>query len=270
MTEHDYVLGTHDEEIARLGIQHGVWRQEVLACWRGAGIGPGSRVLDLGAGPGYATLDLAEAVGPGGEVVAVERSERFLQHAREACRRRGVGNVRFIEKDLAADDLDLTGFDASWCRWVAAFVADPGRLVHTISTALKPGGAAIFHEYADYASWKLAPRCPAVEEFVREVMAAWRESGGEPDIALELPRLLRDNGFRLRSARPIVWALRPSDPGWQWLGSFVESGLRRLVDLKRVKPAWAENVRAEFRKAQSDPDSRMLTPLVLELVAEKA
>ena len=36
--ENDYVLGTHDEEIARLGFQHGVWRSTVLDCWRNAGI----------------------------------------------------------------------------------------------------------------------------------------------------------------------------------------------------------------------------------------
>jgi hypothetical protein len=34
----DYVLGTHDEEIARLGLQHRVWRPIVLECWRKAGI----------------------------------------------------------------------------------------------------------------------------------------------------------------------------------------------------------------------------------------
>src|SRR6266571_4712358 len=32
--ERDYVLGTHDEEISRLGLQHRVWRPVVLECWR--------------------------------------------------------------------------------------------------------------------------------------------------------------------------------------------------------------------------------------------
>ena len=72
-TERDYVLGTHDEEIARLGLQHRVWRPVVLECWRKAGVTVGSRVLDVGAGPGYATVDLAEIVGPTCEVVALER-----------------------------------------------------------------------------------------------------------------------------------------------------------------------------------------------------
>ena len=72
--EKDYVLGTHDEEVARLGLQHRVWRPVASDCWRRAGITIGSRVLDVGSGPGYATIDLAEIVGPTGEVLGVERS----------------------------------------------------------------------------------------------------------------------------------------------------------------------------------------------------
>ena len=33
----DYLLGTRDDEIERLGLQHRVWRPQVLACWRRAG-----------------------------------------------------------------------------------------------------------------------------------------------------------------------------------------------------------------------------------------
>ena len=47
----DYVLGTHDEEIARLGVQHAAWRADALAAWRTAEIGPrqmSAAVLDMG------------------------------------------------------------------------------------------------------------------------------------------------------------------------------------------------------------------------------
>ena len=79
--EGDYVLGTHEEELARLGLQHRVWRPVVLDCWQRAGISVGKRVLDIGAGPGYASIDLAEIVGPTGEVVALERSQNFIRAA---------------------------------------------------------------------------------------------------------------------------------------------------------------------------------------------
>lgn len=77
--ERDYVLGTHEEELARLGLQHRVWRPVVLDCWQRAGLTAGKRVLDVGAGPGYAAIDLAEIVGSTGEVVALERSQNFVR-----------------------------------------------------------------------------------------------------------------------------------------------------------------------------------------------
>ena len=49
--DRDYVLGTHDEELSRLGLQHRVWRPTALDCWHRAGITIGSRVLDVGADP---------------------------------------------------------------------------------------------------------------------------------------------------------------------------------------------------------------------------
>ena len=67
----DYVLGTHNEEHARLGMQHSLWREFVLDAWNRAGIGAGSSVVVVGGGPGFATMDLAEIVGATGHVTAV-------------------------------------------------------------------------------------------------------------------------------------------------------------------------------------------------------
>src|SRR5215813_13992731 len=114
----EYVLGTNDEELARLGLQHRVWRPTVLECWRRAGITFGSRVIDVGAGPGYATVDLAELVGQTGTVLAIERSARFLEFAKKACVGHNLTNVQFREADLMSEALGELNFDATWCRWV--------------------------------------------------------------------------------------------------------------------------------------------------------
>ena len=129
-TERDYVLGTHDEELARLGLQHRVWRSVVLDCWQRAGITVGKRVLDIGAGPGYAAVDLAEIVGPTGEVIALERSKNFVDAMEDACRVRSLTNVKIHELDLMTDNFPEGDYDFSWCRWVLSFVSDPALLVH--------------------------------------------------------------------------------------------------------------------------------------------
>jgi len=262
-------LGTHDQEMARLGVQHQVWRPTVLDCWRRAGIAAGSRVLDVGAGPGFATVDLAEIVGPTGEVVAVERSARYARAASEACRRRRFGHVRVHEMDLMTEPLPAAGMDAVWCRWVACFVASPQRLVEKIAATLKPGGVAVFHEYADYGCWQMAPPSPAHTAFVREVMASWRDTGGEPDIASQVLGHLSDTGFAIREAIPHVFCTRPNEELWRWPSTFMEVYPERLRELGRVDRDWVERVRQEFRAAETDPRTVMITPLVLEIIAQK-
>src|SRR5437762_9999630 len=157
MSEKDYVLGTHDEELARLGLQHRVWRPVVLDCWEKAGITVGKRVLDLGAGPGYASIDLAEIVGSTGEVVALERSRNFVRAMREACRVHSLTNIKIHELDLMTDDLPRGDYDFSWCRWVVSFVSDPAVLVKKLAGVMRKGSIAIFHEYGHYDTWRFVP-----------------------------------------------------------------------------------------------------------------
>ena len=267
ITDKDYVLGTHDEEISRLGLQHRVWRPTVLECWRRAGITIGMKVVDIGAGPGYATVDLAEIVGPTGQVLAVERSHRFLEAARHSCGLRELAQVSFQEADIMTEPIQTGEFDAAWCRWVASFVSSPARLLQRIRAALKPGGAAIFHEYANYATWQLSPRKPAVEEFVGAVMASWRAQGGEPNVALQFPDLLRDAGFTVTSVQPRIFTVSPGDFIWEWPASFIEVNVARLEQLGHLDAARAAAVRTEFMEAQADPGSWMTTPLVMEIIA---
>ena len=268
-TERDYVLGTNEEEIERLGLQHRVWRPTTLECWRRAGISIGSRVVDVGCGPGYATIDLAEIVGRTGEVFAIERSERFLKIAQHRCAANGLTNIRFRHADLMEDSLGETGYDATWCRWVACFVSDPQKLIKKISGVLRPGGVAIFHEYIDYKTWRFAPRRPGHESFVEEVMASWRANGGEPDVGAFLPQWLKAAGFAIIDIRPRILTISPNDYAWQWPASFIEINLERLQELGRVTSDWAESVRKEFAEAEADPTTICITPLFAEIIARK-
>ena len=267
--DRDYFLGTHDEELARLGLQHRVWREAVLDCWRVAGIGAGSHVLDVGAGPGFAAADLAEIVGPSGKVVAVERSGRFVEAGRAMLAQHGFANAHYHEIDLMNDPLPSGGYDASWCRWVACFVSSPALLVGKIAAALKPGGLAIFHEYLLYRTFSFAPPQPRQREFAEQVMKGWRATGGEPDIAQPLQRLLEERDFTIRAAIPRIYALRPMDEMWQWPASFIRIHLEQQTALGAIESSWAESVLREFDAATADPASILVTPLVLQIIAEK-
>ena len=151
MAEGDYVLGTNDAEVTRLGVQHHAWREVMFAAWRRAGLRTGAHVIDVGAGPGWATWDLADAVGTSGSVLAVERAERFTAGLQAEKARRQLGQVKIVEGDLM--HLPPPGAsDMTWCRWVASFTESVPQLVRWIHGALRPGGVAVFHEYASYGT----------------------------------------------------------------------------------------------------------------------
>jgi SAM-dependent methyltransferase len=252
-----------------LALQHRVWRSRALDAWRRAGFARGQTLLDIGCGPGFAALDLAEIVGPRGRVLALDRSRRFLDALAESAERRGLANIETIELDLDGGELPRVAADGAWGRWVFAFLRKPRELLERVAAVLRPGAALVHHEYFDYTTWRLAPRSSEHEEFVRVVMESWRASGGEPEIALELPRWLGELGLELQELRPLVDVVTPADPVWQWPASFVQVGLKRLVELGRLTPERSRALGEAFLAAERRPRTLMFTPAVLEIVARR-
>ena len=267
--EKDYVLGTHDEEIARLALQHRVWRPWASDAWRRANFTVSQTLIDVGCGPGNASFDLAEIVGPRGRVVAIDRSRRFLDALEATRRQRNLDQVEALELDLDHAPLPSLGADGAWVRWVFAFVRNPRDLLARVRDALRPGGVLVAHEYLDYSTWRTAPHLPEHEEFVQIVMKSWRETGGEPDVGLDLPRWLAELEFETLSLKPIVEILSPSTYGWQWPKAFLASGLARLVELGHVTPTRAGEMERAFAASEAAPHTLMITPAVIEIIARR-
>src|SRR5258708_7863623 len=112
----DCVLGTHDEEIERLGLQHRAWRERAPDAWRSAGIGPAQTCWMSVVARDMLHLDLAELVGPAGRVVAIDKSERFLGVLDAACRERRFENITTKAPDLDAGEFPPVVADRAWCR----------------------------------------------------------------------------------------------------------------------------------------------------------
>jgi hypothetical protein len=184
-------------------------------------------------------------------------------------RTRSLNNVQIHEIDLMTDDLPAGDYNFAWCRWVVSFVNDPALLIQKLGRVMPKGSLSIFHEYGHYETWRFFPRLPMQERFREHVIATWRESGGEPDGAARLPELLSESGFVIHSARPHVFCLRPDDYMWQWPATFIEIYLPRLIDMGRIDGAFADKVRADLASAEKNRNALMVTPLVLEIVAER-
>src|SRR4051794_16084842 len=92
-----YVLGSDDEEVARLDEQAGMLAGATAMLLRAAGIGAGMHVIDFGTGLGHVAFELADLVGPDGSVIGVDQSERMVELAEQRRAAKRIEHVRFVE-----------------------------------------------------------------------------------------------------------------------------------------------------------------------------
>ena len=77
---------------------------------------PGQRVLDIGCGFGDTTQQIAALVGPEGEAVGIDASEKFIEASRVDAADDGVANASFVVGDvqLAASAAPTTWPSPAW------------------------------------------------------------------------------------------------------------------------------------------------------------
>ncbi len=265
----EYVLGTSDEELVRLGFQHRVWGEHAYAVWERAGFAPGQTILDVGCGPGFATVDLARIVGSSGRIIAVDESERFLEHLTAQVCAQGIHNVEMIHADVTSMSLVPESVDGAYARWVLCFVKEPMAVVNRVASALRPGGVFAVQDYFNYRAIALAPRSVILEKVIDAVEARWRGHGGDPDVAARLPSIMRKCGLELREIRPISRVARPGSALWNWPTTFFRNFVPLLVGDGLLTPADQLAFENEWTLRANDPDTFLCTPPVYDVIAVK-
>jgi ubiquinone/menaquinone biosynthesis C-methylase UbiE len=109
------------------------------------GVTPGGTWADLGAGTGAFTLALAELVGPGGDVIAVDRDPDALREL-ERSLRGGVATVRTITADFTKP-IELPALDGIVMANSLHFVNDKVPVLALVRAMLKPSGRLVVVEY---------------------------------------------------------------------------------------------------------------------------
>lgn len=125
--------------------------QEVAFLVDELGLGPGSRVLDVGSGPGRHAVALAAR---GIRVVAIDLSWRFVSLGSA-----GDTAARFVQADARALPVRDDSFDAALSLCQGAFGllggpgADPGgeaRVLEAMARAVRPGGNIVVSAFSSY------------------------------------------------------------------------------------------------------------------------
>jgi len=108
------------------------------------GIGPGSRVADIGAGSGLLTVHLARAVRPNGRVVATDIDGAVLDLLQSRLAAAGLADV--VERRVVEGEhpgLEAGAYDAILLAEVDHFFADEVGWLREAAKALKPGGRIV-------------------------------------------------------------------------------------------------------------------------------
>lgn len=108
------------------------------------GIGPGSRVADIGAGSGLLTVHLARAVAPNGKVVATDVDGAVLTLLRQRLQSHDLADV--VEPRVVAADtpgLEAATYDAILLAEVDHYFTDAPAWLKAAGTALKPRGRLV-------------------------------------------------------------------------------------------------------------------------------
>jgi SAM-dependent methyltransferase len=267
--EREYLLGTDDDELARLGFQHQVWAGETVRAWERAGFAPGQALLDVGCGPGHAALDLARLVGPRGRVHGVDASERFVGHLRARAAAVGARNVTARVADLVADEFPEAEFDGAYARWVLCFVRDPAAVVRQVARALKPGAAFVVWDYLKYSGVAMCPDDPAFDRVFGAMVESWRATGGDGDVGRRVPRMMVDAGLEVVHVEPVIRAARPGSALWQWPRTFYGNFLPVLVRGGFITQADADAFHARWAERERDPAAFLSTPPQVSVIGIK-
>jgi len=119
----------------------------------------GDKVLDIGCGFGETALEIAEMVGPNGEVLGIDCTDAFLDIANEERDRAGLANVRYLVGDAQVCDLPEGYFDVAYSRFGVMFFQSAVRALRNANRALKPGGKVcliVWRSLAENPCWGAA------------------------------------------------------------------------------------------------------------------
>lgn len=190
----EYLHGTDPREQARLSRLNDMLNEASLRELQLLG---GEHILDVGCGLAQFSRAMARAAGPGGRLVAVDRSEEQLKEARRQATEAG-------EKDLvelrAGDAVKLplnkdewNRFDVVHTRFLLEHVSDPGAVVHAMVTAARPGGRIILED-DNHDTMRLWPEPPGFASLWQAYIRTYNKLGNDPYIGHRLVALLHEAG----------------------------------------------------------------------------
>lgn len=267
--EEEYLLGTGDEELIRLGFQNEVWSEFASRGWERARFGPGQTLIDVGCGPGYTTFELSRLVGNDGKVIAIDASQRFIRHLDSQIQLRGITNIVTQLGNVEELSIPQANADGVYARWLLCYLSKLESVIGAIARAMKRGGAFVIHDYFNYRGVVVAPQSEVFDRIFKAVEHSFHASGGDPNVLSDVPTILVQCGFEIRELNPLIRIARPGSALWKWPETFLQNYLPHLRQSGFITADDEAEFKFEWAKRSKDPAAFFATPPMLEVIAIK-
>jgi SAM-dependent methyltransferase len=151
------------------------------------GVASPSRWLEAGAGSGTVAAWLADRVGPGGQVLAIDIDTRFVEVLRS-------DRLEVRELDIVVEEVEPDSFDGAHARALLEHLPDRARAIEHIVQALR-GGSWLVAEDVVFPPPHSAPAMPVLTKLSMASEAGFRAAGADPYYGLQLPADLAAAGL---------------------------------------------------------------------------
>ncbi|HEY6178168.1 MAG TPA: class I SAM-dependent methyltransferase [Kofleriaceae bacterium] len=269
----EYILGHAQDELDRLVFQARFYERQTQLHLVDAGVAAGMRVLDFGCGVGDVAFLAAALVGEAGHVVGIDRSKEAVQTARARAAAMGLKHVEFRHTDdqELASHFPGGSFDAVVGRLVLMYQPDPTACLRRLSTLLRAGGLAMFHEAQMAMGWHGAyPPLPVLTKLWSWMSMACARAGIELDMGLKLRRVFLDAGFAAPELFLTSWVSGgPEAPTYRYLADTIRSLLPAILKfgIATAEEVEIETLAARLRAEVVDRDGAIVPSMLVGGIA---
>ena len=180
------------DERARLGGISAMFDPVSVRHLTAAGVAPGWRCLEVGAGTGTVASWLA---GAGARVTATDLDTRFLD---------GLAGVEVLRHDVTRDPLEPGAYDLVHARMVVEHLPDRAGVIGRLVAALRPGGVLLLEDlfFGGPASTIMEPAtrpaqfAPVMTRVCEAFAAGLRVAGADMQFGIQLPGALAAAGLQ--------------------------------------------------------------------------
>lgn len=248
MGTYAYDQAWRDERERLAGIER-LWDDGTFALLERLGVGPGSRVAEVGAGGGSVVEWLGERVGDVGRVYAADVYLKFLEPL-------AGGAIEVAEHNILAEPLPEAEFDLVHTRLLVEHVG-LGALANLVA-GVRPGGLLLVEEY-DFSCRGTDPPDADFDRVIDAVLDEMGAFGFDRECGRKLPLEFERLGLDEVHAEGRVRVIRSGTPETAFAKLSVTTLRGRLVEAGRATDA---EIDAILERADQ-PGRTMLSPVLL-------